>query len=444
MSAFNLIRDMVFDLRREDIPEATLHQARRCLLDLVGVLAAGRSTPLSAIITDHAHRHFASNESQARLLGDGRLASAPGIALAGGMTIDAIDAHDGMKLTKGHAGCGILPALIALLETAGKDYDDDDLLAGLVVGYEVSIRAGIALHDSVSDYHTSGAWVALGAASLGARIRGLSEEQFFEALGIAEYHGPRSQMMRTIDHPTMVKDGSGWGAMAGVSAALLAEEGFTGAPALTVTDPALATTWADLGQVWHIINQYIKPWPVCRWAQPAVTAALELINDNNIEQQDIEKITVYSFHEAVRLATRIPRDTEQAQYSLPWPVAAAVVRGQLAAAEISAPFDDPRITELALGMELIEDDSHNKVFPGERIGRVMLRLRSGKEFTSRDLRATWDPEAPPSDDEMNGKFHQLADPVLGAERAATIRELIWSMGQGGRARALVHQLSEPF
>ena len=53
-------------------------------------------------------------------------------------------------------------------------------------------------------------------------------------MGIAEYHGPRSQMMRCIDYPTMLKDGSGFGAMAGVSAAFLAKDGFTGAPALTI------------------------------------------------------------------------------------------------------------------------------------------------------------------------------------------------------------------
>ena len=55
--------------------------------------------------------------------------------------------------------------------------------------------------------------------------------QLRHALGIAEFHAPRSQMMRCIDYPTMLKDGSGWGAMAGVSAAYLAADGFTGAPA---------------------------------------------------------------------------------------------------------------------------------------------------------------------------------------------------------------------
>ena len=450
MDSFARIRDITHGLGPEDMPAETVHHARRCLLDLVGVLAAGRTTPLSGIINDHAHRHFHSPDAAAPLLGDGRSASAPGIALAGGMTIDSIDAHDGMKLTKGHAGCGVLPALVALLGTSGRDYDDGEFLTCLVLGYEIAIRAGIALHASVSDYHTSGAWVPLGIASLGARIRGLGERQFHEALGIAEYHGPRSQMMRTIDHPTMVKDGSGWGAMCGVSAVLLAEDGFTGAPALTVTDPELAPVWADLGEVWHITNQYIKPWPVCRWAQPAVTAVLELMQRHNIKHEDIEKIRIHSFHEAVRLATRIPSTTEEAQYSLPWPVAAAAVRGRLAADEISAPFDDPRIVELANSMELVEDEAHNAAFPRERMGRAEIVTRGGDIHASDDMRATWDPEDPPSDADMVDKFHQLADPVMGPECAGRVRDMIVNMGldgSPGRSRTapeLVAELSRDF
>ena len=79
-------------------------------------------------------------------------------------------------------------------------------------------------------------------------------------MGIAEYHGPRSQMMRCMDHPTMVKDGSDWGAMCGVSAARMAKAGFTGAPALTLQ----TEHWQHLGADLLILQQYFKPYPVCR------------------------------------------------------------------------------------------------------------------------------------------------------------------------------------
>ena len=81
---------------------------------------------------------------------------------------------------------------------------------------------------------------ALGRAAIVARPTRLSPEQTRYVPGIAEYHGPRSQMMRCIDHLTMLKDGSGWGAMTGVSVAMLARAGFTRAPVLTIEAPGFA------------------------------------------------------------------------------------------------------------------------------------------------------------------------------------------------------------
>src|SRR5262249_16850604 len=145
----------------------------------------------------------------------------------------------GHVLTKGHAGAALLPALLALVDAAhpgerAAAIDGREFLTCLVLGYEVATRAGIALHATVPDYHCSGAWNALGCAAIVARLLDFDGERTREALGIAEYFGPRGQILRACDSPTMVKDGSGWGAHAGVTAALLAREGFTGAPALTV------------------------------------------------------------------------------------------------------------------------------------------------------------------------------------------------------------------
>ena len=221
------------DLTHADLPGEVRAFARRWLLDLIGVAAGGSRTDLSRIIRNHAARQFAAGDRSARMLFDGRPVSPAGAALAGGMTIDALDGHDGHKLTKGHAGCGTFPALLALFEAEGRT-DGAEFLTALVLGYEIGTRAGIALHRTACDYHTTGAWIAPTCAALGARILRLDTAKTRHAIGIAEYHGPRSQMMRCIDAPTMVKDGSGWGAMAGVSAAYLAADGFTGAPALTV------------------------------------------------------------------------------------------------------------------------------------------------------------------------------------------------------------------
>ena len=442
------VEDFILEFSKDSIPDHVLHQGKRCLLDLIGVLAAGSTTPMGQIITTHASRHFASGEGGITLLADGRLASPAGVALAGGVMIDSIDAHDGMRLTKGHAGCGIMPALFALLEYRGRPYQDDDLLTNLILGYEISIRAGIALHQSACDYHTSGAWVAVGTAAMAGRVLGFDQDTLAHAMGIAEYHGPRSQMMRTIDYPSMVKDGSGWGAMAGVSAAFLAEDGFTGAPAITVTAESEASIWQDLGQVWHMVDQYIKPWPICRWAQPAVTAALDLMAAHQLNGAEVAHVEVISFHEAVRLSTRIPQDTEAAQYSLPWPVAAAIRRGHLHTAEISAPFDDPSILELSTQMTLSEDDDYNARFPKERLARVVITMTDGQRYTSETTAATWDPESPPSDDDLIRKFHDFADPVMGRKKAEALVELVFGLDvhqpNASNAEVITDLISTPF
>src|SRR6218665_3331633 len=167
---------------------------------------------------------------------------------AGAMTIDSCDGHDGHAKPKGHVGVTVLPAWLALADRrhdmpAMPAMGSREFLTALVLGYEIGTRAGIALHASACEYHTSVAWNALAAAALAARLLPLDIQQTREALGIAEYHGPRSQMMRCIDHPTMVKDGSGWGCMAGLSAGFLAQRGFTGAPALTLEQPAAQVYW---------------------------------------------------------------------------------------------------------------------------------------------------------------------------------------------------------
>ena len=431
------ILDFLHDTSASDIPDDVLAFGQRCLLDLLGVAAAGSATELSRIGTEHAISHFGAGTKAAPILFDGRMVSPAGAALGGGMTIDAIDAHDGHKITKGHTGCHQLPALLAF--SAAEKLDDPlKFLVSLVVGYEFATRAGIALHASVSDYHTSGAWGAVGVAGLGSRVLGLSHGASFEALGIAEYHGPRSQMMRVIDHPTMLKDGSGWGAMAGVSATYLAADGFTGAPAVTVCAPELAEIYSDLGSRWLILEQYFKPHPVCRWAQPAVEAALSLCRDHLIAGGDVAAIEVATFHEAARLATSAPTTTEQAQYSLPFPVAAAVARGQLGATEImGASLTAPDICRLADAVTIVEDRAHNEAFPANRFARVTIELHDGSRYISPDTEPKGDPEHHLTDAEIRAKFHTLASPVLGVERAKAIEDAVGAMTDGRSLSDLV-------
>ena len=428
----------------EKLPAAVQAMAKRCLLDLVGTAAAGTQTDLSRIICNHAVRAFGpgTGAASARLLFDGRIASPLGAALAGGMTIDSFDAHDGHVLTKGHAGCAILPALLAVAET--RDVSGPEFLAALAVGYEVAIRAGIAQHATVPDYHTSGSWNALGAAAVAARLWGLDEARFRHAIGIAEFHGPRSQMMRCIDFPTMLKDGSGWGAMAGLSAAYLAGDGFTGAPAIVVEGDDAKPFWADLGQQWQFLGMYFKPYPVCRWAQPAVEAALVLRRRHDIAPQAIERVEIDTFDAGVRLNQNRPQTTEEAQYSLPFPVAAALVRGQLLPTDIAgASLTDADIVSMNDRIRPITVDEFDRLFPARRIARARIYLKDGTVHESEPVTARGDAETPLSDAEIAAKYHSVADGVIGAEAAAALRSSIEGLDRAQSVRGLLDRVLAP-
>ena len=416
----------------EALPADVIAQAQRCLIDLIGVAAAGSTTMASAIARAYAATQLVGADCNARMLFDGRRAGLAGAAFAGASTIDALDAHDGHVLTKGHAGAAILPALLALIDGApdgepeGRT-DGREFLTCLVLGYEIATRTGIALHATVSDYHCSGAWNALGCAAVAARRLEFDDTVTRHALGVAEYFGPRGQILRACDSPTMVKDGSGWGAHAGVTAALLAREGFTGAPALTMERGDALPYWHDLGTRWRIREQYFKAYPVCRWAQPAVEAALELQRVHRFAAEDVATLAIESFREAIALGSQceIAANTEEAQYALRFPIAAALVFGDVGPAEVSAPrLADPRVDRLQRVMTLREDADFSRRFPAERWARVRVTLIDGRTLVSEPARARGNPENPLADDELRRKYFAYAEPVLGNARAARIEHAV--------------------
>ena len=74
--------------------------------------------------------------------------------------------------------------------------------------------------------------------------------------------------------------------------------------------PRSVEFWADLGSRWMLLEHYLKPYPVCRWAQPPVEAARELLHRHRFTHEDIAAVRVDTFAEAARLDTREPADTD--------------------------------------------------------------------------------------------------------------------------------------
>lgn len=424
----------VFDTNYEDLPAGILAIMKRSVLDTFGVAIIGTTTEISKIVSSYADNHWCAggNGPRAKSMFKGVPLSPEGAAFVGAFTIDSIDGHDGYSPAKGHAGSAILPALLAFCEdrkASGNPVSGREFLAAMAVGYEVSYRAGLALHATTPDYHTSGAWTAVGAAAIGARLLGLTGEQLRHAIGIAEYHGPRSQMMRCIDHPSMLRDGVGWGAPTGVSAVYMAQAGFTGAPAITVEQEDAAEFWSDLGEGWRISHTNYKRYPVCRWAHPAIDAAMDLMKDNKLSSCDVERVRIQTFHNATRLAGHDPKTVDEITYAIAFPTATMIVRGKIGIPELSPEIlDDAEVHRISLATELVETEYFNKISVGERWADVTLYLKDGRELQSPPRKPKGDQNDDPlSEEEIIGKFHAFADPVIGAVRAAALRSAIDGM-----------------
>ena len=424
----------VMGLQWADVPEPVKARVKMALLDVIGVGAGGAGFRSAQIAAGFAADHLGGN---APLLFDDRHASTAGAAFAAAMSIDALDAHDGFNPAKGHIGA----VLFASLWPCMKGMRGADFLTALVAGYEFGARASMAQHGTVPDYHTSGSWGAVTGAAILSRLWSLDHNTARHAIGIAEYHGPRSQMMRGVDYPTMLKDGTAWGAMTAVSSALLAQAGFTGAPAITVEQAP--DYWADLGQRWFTLEQYFKPYPVCRWAQAPIEGVLALRRLHGLASTDVTHIHVATFHESIRLATNNPKATDEAQYSTSFPCAVAMVRGDVGPADIGDDaLSDPEIVRLSNALTMSEDAEANAVFPLTRLAKVTLTLTDGRELSSDWMQPRWDHDAPPTKDEIDAKFHAYADGPLGVDRATAIREAVENLAETS-TDALAALLSQP-
>jgi 2-methylcitrate dehydratase PrpD len=434
-----------------DLPAEVIAQGKRCLLDLVGVAAAGSVTAQARIVREHvaaeeAHPHGA------RILFDGRRVSVPAAAWAGATAIESVDAHDGHSLTKGHAGVALLPAILAVCERLPAGVGDAQLLVSLVKGYELAIRCGLALHATAPDYHSSGAWNSVAVAIVASQLLGGAGEEVLHAAGIAEYFGPRGPMMRCIAVPSMVKDSSAWGSRVGIEAALLARHGFTGRPAELLAGPVgtrssagqrayIEDLFADLGRRWRITELYFKPYPVCRWAQPAVEAALTLAARHRLSAEDVQRVEIATFLQAVALDTREPRDTEQAQYSLPYAVAAALRFGRLGASEIDGEcLTDTEVRRLSLGTKLREVPGYTKRFPAERLADVTVVTHDGRRLALREATCRGDPSDPLPDEQVVAKFHALAGPVITRENASLVERAVAGIAAHRHSPARLREL----
>lgn len=348
------------------------------VLDTLGATTAGFDLPTASVVRSYADDQY-DGDAATVLDGEGSRSSVQGATLVNATAANALDVDDGHREVKGHPAAVVLPAALAVAEAV--DATVRDFLVAFGVGYEVAVRAGVAIHATDGVYTGTGSWGAVGAAAATARLRGYDRETTAAVLGTAEYHAPRTPIMRGVEQPGMTKDGIGWGAFAGVAAADLAASGFT-ASGTVFDEPAVDVT-DDLGETFQVARGYLKPYPCCRWAHPGMDAVLDVRERESLDPRSVESVRVHTFEAATHLDTRHPESVEAAEYSYPYPVAAALVAGEFTPAELD---DDARsnalVRSLADRVDLVVDRELDDRFPTECLARVTVRTDDGRTYDS--------------------------------------------------------------
>ncbi len=448
MDANQLIAQFTVQTQWNNLPAKVREKARMCFIDNLGATIAGTKTRVSQICADYAQTACAGDA--ATILLHGKRASPVGAAFANAAAANGIDTDDSVRYAWGHGGAQIFPVALALAE--GLDLDGARLLAAMVAGYEVAHRIGGCWHEHHSDYQACGSWGSVASAAVAANLMGLTPDQTAHALGIAEYYAPNAPMMRDVDHPAMVKHAIPWGSMTGVMAAELASRGFTGIP-LLLGEERYHDWIMDIGEKYLMLEGVgwkMKGYACCGWAHAGVEGARELVAKHEIALDQIERIVVDAFSETVRLGTKLPSTTEEAQFNLAWPVAAMLVDGEIGPNQtLERRLDDPKIRDLAQRVDVVESEALNQLCrlhaKGDPRGRfasiVTIKLKDGREYCSgmkdggmKFPASAWTPEM------MTEKFCWLAATVLDSALTDEVLEMAWHLDEIGRIKALTDRL----
>ncbi|WP_439590491.1 MmgE/PrpD family protein [Hydrogenophaga sp.] len=376
MTTAEWLAAQVTDLSAEEVTEPTFHAARRCLIDALGCAAAGHNEPAVRSALQWARQTYATGPSTVWFAEDSL--TPVGAAFVNATAASILDLDDGHRAAAGHPGAAIIPAALAQGQAQGASLRD--ILLAIIVGYEAGVRCAVLRTQAAQATVATGRWSAVGVAATVAKLRGFDGERTRHALTIAEAHAPN---LLAADHSGFqggyIKEGIPWSVVAGFAAADLAGHGFKGYDA-SFSNPAMYRGRApgDDPKRLLIETTYYKRYACCRWTHSAVDAAIEL-NAGRPPTARIDRIVIETFERAFSLPNHVqPADVISAQFSLPFVVAAGLVRGSHALMPMDAVMlSDPEIIGLAERIQITVDDELERMFPAKVPARVRIEWSDG-------------------------------------------------------------------
>lgn len=362
----------------ENFSDEVQNQAKKMFLDLAGVICAGAKNNTVQTIASYVKDNYP--QGKYTVLGTGEKTNLIGAALANGMAANALDLDDGYSLLRGHPDAGFFGALISAAENSACTYGD--FLAAIVIAYEISIRQGYAIRHFYGWDHSSGSYGTFATAAGVGKLLRLSRHEMEMALGIADFIMPVTPAKRSCYVPSTNKDGIYWGQHAGTQAVMMAKAGITGKNPVILDDEYLHYI-DSLGEKFYFFDLYIKFYSCCRWAHSPIKAVKTLMEKYKIQAQDISKVDIYSFGNAGTLYRDAPKNENEAQYNIIYPIVAQILFGNCGPLESSTEkMYDERVETFIKIIEFHHEPEYDKVFPAQRLSRAEITTKDGKVYKS--------------------------------------------------------------
>jgi 2-methylcitrate dehydratase PrpD len=408
-------------------PPNVAREAKYRILDTLAAMVSGSHLQAGEMAIAFARAQ--GGTAEATVLTTDIRTTAVNAALANGMFAHADETDDFEPVTKAHPGSHVVPAALAVAEREGRS--GADLIAAVTLGYDVCCRFLLALGaDLVRGSHRSaeGTSSTMGAAAAAASLAGLDEKGMRYALSYAaqQVSGIWS-WVRDAGHVEKAFDFSGMGARNGVTAAIMAQMGFTGvwdvldgehnALIALSTDPKPEEIVAGLGSRFFVTETAIKLFSVGYPIQAPLDAFLTLVREHKLSMDNVERIVVKLPEDGARIVNNRSMPDVNCQYV----IALALVEGAVSF-EDSHSYErmkDPKVLGAKERVQLIADRAlMDPAAP--RSGRVEVTLRDGGTVSHFTRHPPGTKENPLNTERVNEKARSLMSPVLGAERTEEV------------------------
>ncbi len=432
------LADFAAGLRFESIPDTVVRRAEDLFLDWFASALAGKSArAVESMATFMEQMGPASGPSEILIH---RKTSSPLVAAAINAAASHVaeqdDVHNGSVF---HPAAVVFPAALAVAQALGSS--GRELLTASVAGYEVGIRVGEFLGRShYKVFHTTGTAGTLAAAAAVGRLLQLTPAQMLHAFGSA---GTQSaglwEFLRDAADSKQLH--TAHAASAGLTAAYLAADGFTGAQHIlegsrgmaagmsTDADPARLTD--RLGSRWTLAETSFKFHASCRHTHPAADALLQLMTEHRIAADAVRKVTAQVHQGAIDVLGPVidPQTVHQAKFSMGTVLGLIATQGRAGLTEFDACFRDADVVAFRDKVEMVRDAEVDAAYPARWIGKVLLETTDGRSFEARVDEPKGDPGNSLSRAEIEDKAMRLAAYRGGAsehEMKAVIRQ-VWSL-----------------